>query len=660
MSERVARARARRFVGREMEVALFQAALTAPEPPFAVLHVCGPGGVGKTTLLHEFGRRAAAAGRAVTHLDGRHLEPSPAALEAGLPPAGTGRPLLLIDTYEIIAALDGWLRAALPERLPADALVVIAGRHQPTAWLGDGGWAELTRVVRLGNLPAAACRAYLALRGVPPEHHAAVLEFTRGHPLALSLLADHYGPRGGPAPGPVTSEREVLRVLLERLLRDVPSTEHRHALELSAICRTTTEALLAHLFGRERAFALFRWLRQLSFMEQGPYGLYPHDLVREVLEADLHWRNPARYSELQEVALAHLYHRAVASRGAERQRLGIDIMYTERRAPGMEPFFVWDALDTAYAEPIRPDDGPAIIGMVRRHEGEASAAIAAHWLSRQPEAFLLFRTPADEPYGFMTRLELHRATPEDIEQDPAAAAVLAYVQQVRPIAPGEAITLLRFWMAAGSYQEISPAINLTAANCVIQWTTLPRLCWSFVAMANPEFMTPHFESIRFPRTPEADYEVGGRRYGVFRHDWMADPLDAWMVDTRHSSPDGAPPTPVLDEAAFDAAVRQALRDLTRVDLLAKSPLRHDPLLDGTARTVEDLRERILEAVASLQHHPQDAKLYRALVATYVEPAGTQEQAAEQLDLPFNTYRYHLARGQERLVAWLWRTARSEA
>jgi hypothetical protein len=41
------------------------------------------------------------------------------------------------------------------------------------------------------------------------------------------------------------------------------------------------------------------------------------------------------------------------------------------------------------------------------------------------------------------------------------------------------------------------------------------------------------------------------------------------------------------------------------------------------------------------------------VYTYFQPAATQESAAERLGLPFSTYRYHLARGIERMVEWLW-------
>jgi hypothetical protein len=61
-----------------------------------------------------------------------------------------------------------------------------------------------------------------------------------------------------------------------------------------------------------------------------------------------------------------------------------------------------------------------------------------------------------------------------------------------------------------------------------------------------------------------------------------------------------------------------------------------------------------EAAAALTGNPKDEKLYRAIRQTYLEPAPTQERAAELLDLPFSTYRYHLANGVKRIVDGLWR------
>ena len=44
------------FVGRVHELELFRSALAAPPAPFSVLYVCGPGGIGKTSLLRAWAR----------------------------------------------------------------------------------------------------------------------------------------------------------------------------------------------------------------------------------------------------------------------------------------------------------------------------------------------------------------------------------------------------------------------------------------------------------------------------------------------------------------------------------------------------------------------------------------------------------------------------
>ena len=54
--------------------------------------------------------------------------------------------------------------------------------------------------------------------------------------------------------------------------------------------------------GLENSAELFEWLKNLSFIESNKWGLYPHDLARESLVADLKWRNPDWF--------AHLYNKA--------------------------------------------------------------------------------------------------------------------------------------------------------------------------------------------------------------------------------------------------------------------------------------------------------------------------------------------------------------
>jgi hypothetical protein len=143
LGDRLADARRKRFVGRAAELALFASALADPEPPFALLHVHGPRGVGKTLLLGEFARLAADAGVPAVRLDGRDLDPSPPGFLAALgralddPPdrsplealARRPRGVLLVDTYETLARwTPGCGRRCCPSCPPG---TWCAGRARP-------------------------------------------------------------------------------------------------------------------------------------------------------------------------------------------------------------------------------------------------------------------------------------------------------------------------------------------------------------------------------------------------------------------------------------------------------------------------------------------------------------------------------------------------
>ena len=259
-------------------------------------------------MLDVYAGLAADAGATVVRLDGRDLAPVAAGRASGVGevlevPEGRvpspGRPTAAdwwscSTPIERLAPLDDWVRTRLLPRLPATALTVIAGRAAPgSAWRADPAWRELLRVVSLRNLSPDDSRQYLHACGVDPARHDQLVEQAHGHPLGLSLLADVLVRGGEAAADPLTPD--LVGTLLRRFVEIVPSGLHRRALEVCALARVTTEALLREVLGLDDAHELFTWLRGLSFVESGPEGVFPHDLARDALEADLRWRDPDGY-----------------------------------------------------------------------------------------------------------------------------------------------------------------------------------------------------------------------------------------------------------------------------------------------------------------------------------------------------------------------------
>jgi RecA/RadA recombinase len=684
LAERLAAASERRFVGRSAELDLFRSALASKEPPFAVLHIYGPGGVGKTTLLDTYQRMAQQAGTTCARIDGRAVDPSPAGLqralgealglEEGSAPldafAELAHVVLLIDTYERLAPIDGWLRETFLPELPANSLTVIAGRAPPAGgWRDDPGWGELLRVVPLRNLRPEESRAYLRSRGVPDEQQPSVLTFTHGHPLALSLVADllalgDAGRKTSPVEDP-----DIIRVLLERFVQIVPSQFHRQALEICAHVRVTTEALLAEALEIADARELFDWLRDLSFIEGGPQGIFPHDLARDVLDADLRWRNPDDYRQLHSRVRRGIVRRIQNTRGPEQQQAFFDLLFLHRGSPIMRPFYEWAILGNGYAEPATPADDDSIIEIVSRHEGEDAADVVRYWIERQPQSFYAFRDTSGALTGFTCMLRLDAISDEDRAFDPALAPAAAFAQRYGPVRPGETMVYCRF--ALGRESEVTAEStriwDLVSMINVVHWVTTPQLAWTFIAVEDIDHWKTFFHYIRQRHSPDAAFYVGDRQYHVFSHDWRAEPPLAWldlMVERELATNltpqqlETLPPPPliVLSQPVFEEAVRQALRDYTKPAALASNPLLRSRLAADAAQgtpSAETLRQLLRDAAGPLAANLRSERLYRAINRTYFTPAPTQEQAAELLGIPFSTYRSHLTAGIERMTAWLW-------
>ena len=255
------------------------------------------------------------------------------------------------------------------------------------------------------NLSAADSDAFLAARRIPEDRRDGVVQFTRGHPLALALvaetLANHgdFDPHGSP---------DVIRTLVEQFVQVLPSPRHRRALEACALVRQLTEPLLSALLGEPtdsaHAAALFDWLRRLPCVDSGRAGLHLSGLAKAVIAADLEWRDPDLFTELHRLARQYYLSRLAAGGPDEQAALLMDLMFL---SPGTAPVPA-----TAGCERVRgAEHAPSEQLRSRAHHRDGapprapeSAAHAAHWLDTAPQSWQVVRDATDSVVGTLCLL----------------------------------------------------------------------------------------------------------------------------------------------------------------------------------------------------------------------------------------------------------------
>lgn len=689
LSARLAAARRNRFVGRTAECELFGKAIRSESPAFQILYLFGPGGVGKTTLLHEFSAIAHEATIEFTYFDARELQPSPAefeqSLQAALDPATTSSPsvylgervtrhVIAIDTYEKISALDGWMRNAFLPSLPESVMVVIAGRTPPTMeWRSDPGWKEVTQIRPVRNFSPDESKSYLERRNAPAEQIEQLVQFTHGHPLALSLIADAIRQRPDADLNP-SDAPDVIRSLVERFVEDVPSPAHRVVLEACSLLRVVNEALLAALIEEETSEQishLFDWLQGISFIDLSPRGLFLHDLAREALHTELLWRNPDRYQQLRERARRYYIALLEQQNHPNQQRNLSDYLFLFRQNDTVRSFFKWQETGAMIADQVRNDEVDTVTGLVATVESADSAQIFRYWREKQPRNTIAVRDLAGTIQGLLQLVVLNETSPADRSHDPAVLKACQYLESQVRLRQGEQATFFRFWLDRNHYQNVSLVQSQLFLLMMQHYLATPGLAFSFIPCAEPKFWASSFVYASLRRLPQLDFTVGERTFGVFTQDWRTlSPLSwlkllgEWQLAGEPITESSGQSVNLLSEEEFAEALKNALRDFHATAQLRNNPLLHSRMLtsrveskrDGNvsdSERIKTLRQIIQETAAILQLSPKQMSFYRTLYHTYLQPAATQSAASELLDLPFSTYRRHLRSGIEFLIDQLW-------
>ena len=628
LATRMASRDATRFVGRTDELARLESLFDdSGEVSVVLLH--GPAGVGKSALLRQLARRAEARGAEPVMVEARDLAPLAEALEKAIEPAlGAARPLLLLDSWERLSALDSHLRQKLLPRLSSAARVVIASRRAPGPGWFSGGWENLVLELRLGPLDRADAEALLAAAGLDdPVLRAQAMAWAGGSPLALVLAADAGGV---PSEAPGEAPAAVVDALLRRLLDAQPEGDARSALAVAALARVTSASLLAEVLPDCDAEGAFAWLSAQPSAEPLGDGVTLHDLVGRALRADLRRRSPELERDLRRRVVDALYARSTREGLLQ---LTLDLQHLVRD-PEIRWGFSWDTSGRFHIDTPRPGDADEIAARGGATRG-AWLEAARHYFEGAPDRVTIVRDQDGEIAGYGIAATPANA-PSFATEDPVLGPRLRHAADE---VPGGAAVVLRQAVDL-TRDRPSPVVGLIGMAAVTG-SGLPNPAAAYLPIASGDAAAEAFSTACGARpVAELAVEDAGVRVECHVLDYGPGGLLAFQRAAVYRELGLRPPT--LE------AVREALRNYASPAGLAASDLA--PAAGSLAARAEAVRARIDQAVVeAFGSSPEEELMRRVLVSGYIEPAGSHEQAARRLNMSRTAYFRRLRAAVERVA-----------
>ncbi len=553
---------------------------------------------------------------------------------------GDERPLILIDTYERMSALDTYLRRELLPGLPSTSLVIIAGRAAPDpAWFQDG-WEEVAAEIGLTALDPGESMGLLQAHGLSDDRGPAITQWAEGSPLALAIAADaaladsswHPDDRGGPP--------EVLRTLIRRVVDTELQGERLSPLAVAAIARVTTRELLREVLPEYDSEAAYEQLQTLTFTEPVGDGLALHDLVRKILQADFRLRDPDRERELRRRIADHLY---------ARSRRGDPLIPIELAHlidnPVIKWGFGWEGSSEYRIDVVRPADAEPAAAGLRSRGLEGWWALSERFFAEAPQRVSVARDRREQFAGYAISMSPGSA-PDFAWDDPLLGPWLRHAQSAARL--GDSVLWRDSIDFTGDPRGRVQAM-LGVAGILRSGASNPRFAYMPINPAMPsavsfarELGALHVAELDL-HTPDLliechriDYGPGGliasERAVIYRELGLPDP--------RRKAGQG--PTP--------EDVRAALRNFQVPHELASSPLARGTTPEERA---ESVRATLRDAAAqAFGENENERLLQRVLIRGYIDSDSSHEQAAHELNLSRAAYFRRLRQGAERVAEYL--------
>jgi len=684
------------FVGRARELDLLQDLVRRPGEDWHLLHVHGPGGIGKSTLLRlvaeRIGRARAilvdgiwgfarpedvlarvrqelvARGAMAADGTGSSAREVTAALNAYA--AAQGGILLALDTFEKWNFVEDWLRDEWLPALDYRVRVCTAGRQRLLGPWQAGGWNLLVRHLELPPLAPCEVDEYGRRLGIPDGALDDLRRISGGHPLALSLA----GPlilRHGRLDGARSQVRALVQQLMGAVLADVSDPLLHRCIEAAAVLRRFDQELLEAALGEPVPADRFRALCGLPFITGcGEYWML-HDSVRQWVLADVKARRPGTYARLRERAMKAVDGRRSGGYGRESEWL-FDQLYLSG-SDFMHDLLFWHE-DDLEVQSLSAQDADAVEQLYRRYlrasgrpaDRGGMLGLIRPLLALTPESFGALRK-GGRLMAFCAVVPLTDRTVPVLACHPVAA------RAAQCYAPGKE----QYYLGVAGYDpRTAGGLESLMARDLLR--LLPR-GGLVLGQVEETRWDGFFRLIGFERAPWLDAPCAdGTVYRGYVLDLQTEPLHAKVLRLLRGA--GSPPSrgtgpaterPVEPRASPgpgqvpETLVRSLRKALRHFDRLYARPDLVEPLrfLVGeggeqeagalTAQVQERIRRVVERLEAGSEAERRDGQILRL---AFLEKRGSHERTAEQLHLSVPTYYRHLRLAVHRLAQELLRAA----
>lgn len=658
------------FVGRSEELAMLEQCLSNHD--WKLLHIYGPGGIGKTTLLRLFAQTTGSS-RCI-YLDGHSDFQLPQdflkQIRRALPEfaddrteidmlnacaASHGSVILLLDTFEMCGAIENWLYQDWIPKLCPLVKICSAGRYPlEDQWMRDG-WHALVHNMELQPLTFQEIQMYAHTRGIADQQIVAALQqFSNGLPLALSLACEIIVLKGNTQFLDQYQKDHIITYLIEELTRDLEENDWKRYMEASSVVWRFDQELLQSLLQEKITNDYFREFCRLPFVIRQADGWSLHDSIRQWVFTDLRNRMPQTFQAYRRLALDALYKRADLF-PHKKTDLAFERLYLHELDFVRDFRFQWD--DRLRFRECREQDLDLVEQLYLQHlhnqsnfiPGETHLEALIRPLGQvDPSAFYgLWRD--QELVAFCSCILLTEQTVRIFRSNPIT---LPITTRIRPDRRQYLLSITG--VAAHLEQDITGSV----ARALVQIIERNKDA-DFLDLISIPYWLEYLPVLGFQRAPWADSTtpLGVKYFGHqldLSHEDLATRLNRMYSLMESSVP--AEQKVVLSHSEETGLsleqsvklVQRALKHFPRLPLHPEITPTLRPLLPQsiagqvTDKIAELIQTNIRDIMQTfLDGSEEEQRFYRILQHAYIKKIGTHEFVSEYLNIPIKSYYRYL-------------------